>query len=140
METVSRLVVLGIISVENNMPIIIQKKWWEKEKIPGDTNKMLSAKWQDIKGVLAYERKKHGGDCRPKVMTFVEKYGELDEWSDEIRMKFIRGYKNLNRQRSKKEILAKMKETMLDYNEPEQPEFDENCIIGCKPGYHVCGK
>lgn len=27
-----------------------------------------------------------------------------------------------------------------EYDEPDFPEFDENCTVECKPGAHVCGK
>lgn len=27
-----------------------------------------------------------------------------------------------------------------EYEEPELPEFDENCLPDCKPGEHKCGK
>lgn len=26
------------------------------------------------------------------------------------------------------------------YEEPDEPEFDEDCTPECKPGHHVCGK
>lgn len=27
-----------------------------------------------------------------------------------------------------------------EYEEPDEPEFDENCLSACKPGEHICGK
>lgn len=30
--------------------------------------------------------------------------------------------------------------TALDYEEPEEAEFDEDCVPGCLPGAHKCGK